>query len=134
MPSNQEIASDIVKRNRFDEGEENTIEVDRSGLIIGIAEALTAAGTPDAQLNRYDRRDRVKREATMRAGALKIAAYRVRDPETDEWSPIQFHMTYDNCVMGMLSEASAKLFSNFVRQTLGDETGILATPAPSKIP
>jgi hypothetical protein len=121
MRSNQEIASDIVKRHRFDEGEENTVEVDRSGLIGDIAEALTTAGTPEAQRNRYDRRDRVKQEAMMRAAGLKIAAYRVRDPETDEWSPIQFHMTHDNTVMGMLSEASAKLFATFVRQTLGEE-------------
>lgn len=129
MRSNQEIASDIVKRNRFDEGEENTIEVDRSGIILEIAEALTTAGTPEAQRNRYDKRDRVKQEGMMRAGTLKIAAYRVRDPETDEWSPIQFHMTYDNTVMCMLSEQSAKLLGTFVRQTLGEETGLLSGKA-----
>lgn len=123
--SNQEIAADIVKRHRFDEGEQDAVEVDRSGLIGGIAEALTSAGTPEAQRNRYDKRDRVKQEAMMRAAGFKIAAYRVRDPETDEWSKIQFHMTYENTVMGILGEESAKLFANFIRQTLGEEPGML---------
>ena len=71
-------------------------------------------------INRYDSKDFVKREAVVIAGPLKVAAYRVRDPETQEWSSIQFHMTYDNIVLGMLSEESAKLFARFINDTLPD--------------
>jgi hypothetical protein len=69
-------------------------------------------------INRYDTHDFVKRESVIIAGPLKVAAYRVRDPETLEWSPIHFHMTYDNIVLGMLSEESAKLFARFINDTL----------------
>ncbi|OWZ90444.1 hypothetical protein B9J07_28070 [Sinorhizobium sp. LM21] len=50
----------------------------------------------------------------MRAGPLKIAAYQVRDPETGAFSKNQFHMTYDNTVMAVLDESSAKLFASFI--------------------
>jgi len=63
--------------------------------------------------NSYDKNDRVARDAAMIAGPLKIAAYRVRDPETDEWSKTQIHMTFDNHVLAMLSEESAKLLLRF---------------------
>lgn len=63
--------------------------------------------------NTYDTRDRVARDAAIIAGPLKLAAYRVRDPETDEWSKTQFHMTYDNTVLAMLSEDSMKLLLGF---------------------
>ena len=65
-------------------------------------------------VNRYDRTDIVRQNAVMRAGPLKIAAYQVRDPETQEFSKVQFHMTYDNIVMAMLDESSAKLFAGFI--------------------
>lgn len=128
--SNQEIAADLVKRHRFDEGEENTAEIDRAGLINAIARALTDAGTPEAQRNRYDRMDRVKQIGLLQAHPIKVAAYSVRDPETDEWGPPQFHMTYDNTVMGVMGEHAAKLYARFVLQTLGEEQGI-STPYPS---
>jgi hypothetical protein len=66
----------------------------------------------------YDKKDRVDRVSVIIAGPLKVAAYRVRDPVTDEWSPLQFHMTFDNVVMALMGEESAKLFSKFVRDTL----------------
>jgi hypothetical protein len=68
--------------------------------------------------NRYDKRDRVSRGPCILAGPLKIAAYRVRDPENDDWSPLQFHMTYDNTVMAVMGESAAKLFADFVQSTL----------------
>lgn len=68
--------------------------------------------------NRYDRKDRVDRVMVMHAGALKFSAYRVRDPETGEWSKIQFHLLYNNHIMGMLSEESAKLFCTMVKSAL----------------
>ena len=68
--------------------------------------------------NNYDINDRVKRGATIIAGPLKLAEYKVRDPETDEWSDSQFHMTYDNTVLAVMSESTAKLFAKFVTDTL----------------
>lgn len=64
--------------------------------------------------NTYDKRDMVRREAVIIAGGLKCAAYRVCDPDTLQWSALQFHVTYDNHVMAVLGEESAKLFAKFV--------------------
>ncbi len=66
--------------------------------------------------NRYDRKNLVDSVMVMHAGALKMGAYRVRDPETDEWSPLQYHLTYDNTVLAVLSESSAKLFCTMVER------------------
>jgi len=68
--------------------------------------------------NSYDKKDIVRRLGVINAGPLKLAAYRVRDPETGEFSNVQFHMTYDNMVMAVMSEESAKLFCTFVDMTL----------------
>lgn len=71
--------------------------------------------------NRYDKRDIVRREAVMiadGAGQLKIAAYRVRDPDTNEWSKLQFHFTHDNTVLAVMGEEAAKLFARFVNDTM----------------
>ena len=70
--------------------------------------------------NRYDRRDMVQRLGRIEAGAMKIAAYRVRDPETDEWGSAQFHLTYDNTVLGVMGEQAARLFVTFVTTTLAE--------------
>ncbi len=70
--------------------------------------------------NHYDKKDRIQRGAVIIAGALKMAAYRVRDPETDEWGPQQFHATYDNHVLAMMGEESAKLFARFINSTLSE--------------
>lgn len=70
------------------------------------------------QPNRYDRKDMVDRVMVMMAGPLKFAAYKVRDPETDEWGPMQFHLMYDNHVMAVLSEQSAKLFVTMYQQVM----------------
>lgn len=64
--------------------------------------------------NNHDIFDMVKRESVLVAGSLKIAAYRVRDPETLEWSKLQFHMTYDNLVLAVMPEEAARLFASFV--------------------
>lgn len=68
--------------------------------------------------NRYDTTDFVRLHNMMRAGPLKLAAYTVRDPETLKWSNLQFHMTWDNHVMAVMSENAAKLFADFVQNQL----------------
>jgi hypothetical protein len=68
--------------------------------------------------NNYDSKDRVRQLHMLRAGPLKFAAYQVRDPVTNEWSKIQFHMTYDNTVMAVMEENSAKLFADMVGKVL----------------
>ncbi|RWO08250.1 hypothetical protein [Mesorhizobium sp.] len=65
--------------------------------------------------NTYDRTDMVRREKAVIAGPLKIAAYRVRDPDTGEFSDLQYHMTFNNTVLAMMSEATAELFVGFVQ-------------------
>lgn len=64
--------------------------------------------------NTYDKLDMIRREAALIAGPLKLAAYRVKDPETGEFGKLQYHMTYDNTVMAVMSEEAAKLFAKFV--------------------
>lgn len=64
--------------------------------------------------NKYDERDIVKRESVLIAGGLKLAAYCVRNPETGEWSDLQFHMTYGDTIMALMGHESAKLFAKFV--------------------
>ncbi len=71
--------------------------------------------------NQYDWKDRVERGAVIIAGPLKMATYRVRDPETDEWSPQQFHATYDNHVLAVMSGQTAKLFARFINDSLVEE-------------
>lgn len=63
----------------------------------------------------------VKMVKLIRAGPLKLGAYRVCDPETGEWSSLQYHMTYDNTVMAVMSEEAAKLFTNFVTELQEEE-------------
>lgn len=74
--------------------------------------------------NRYDRNDIVDRVAAIIAGPLKIAAYKVRDPETQEWGALQFHMTMDNTVMCVMGESAAKLFARFVSDTWAPEAAM----------
>lgn len=68
----------------------------------------------DTVSNTYDINDRVKRESVIIAGGLKMASYRTRDPKTDEWSDLQFHATYNNTVMAVMGESSARLFAKFI--------------------
>ncbi len=68
--------------------------------------------------NSYDTRDQVKRGSVIIAGPLKLAEYKVRDPETQEWSDSQFHMTIDNTVMAVMGASAAKLFAKFVTDNL----------------
>lgn len=64
--------------------------------------------------NTYDKDDMIRREKVLIAGPIKLAAYRVRDTETGEFSKLQYHMTYDNTVMAVMGEEAAKLFVQFV--------------------
>ena len=65
--------------------------------------------------NHYDSSDVVRLESSLVAGPLKIAAYKVRDIGTGEMNhKLQFHMTYDNHVLALMGEESAKLFAKFV--------------------
>lgn len=79
-----------------------------------------------AHANHYDWRDIIRREAVVCAGPIKMAAYRVMDPDTGEHSPMQFHLTYDNMVMAVLGESAAKMLSDFIMATLQShqESGI----------
>jgi hypothetical protein len=55
--------------------------------------------------NTYDKRDIVRRESVLIAdgsGQLKMAAYRVRDPDTQEFSTLQFHATWNNTVLAVM--------------------------------
>lgn len=75
------------------------------------------------QVNRWDNEDVVKQISVMMAAGLRVAAYRVRNLETKEWGPLQFHMTYNNLVMAIMTEEAAKLFVNFVNDTVSPSLG-----------
>ncbi len=75
------------------------------------------------KINHYDEQDIVRSIGLMMAGGLRIAAYRVRDPETKAFGAVQFHMTYNNRVMALMSEEAAKVFCQFVKDTLEPEIG-----------
>lgn len=74
--------------------------------------------------NTYDKVDMVRRQSVILAGPIKLASYQVRDPETLEFSKLQFHMTYDNTVMAVMGEEAAKCFCNFVQSTLSRHAAI----------
>ena len=76
--------------------------------------------------NGYDFADRVQKTHELRANGLKIAAYRVRDEETGLYGKLQFHMTWDNTVLAMMSEEAAKLFARFVRDTPEPDQGAVS--------
>lgn len=66
----------------------------------------------------YDRNRIVFRSSQLLAGGMKLAAYQVRDIETDELSSLQFHMTYNNTVLAVMGEEAAKLFATFVNAAI----------------
>lgn len=66
----------------------------------------------------YDSVDQVRVERIMSAGAIKIAAYQVRDPKTALFGSLQFHMSCEEAGMTGMGENAAKLFVDFVRETL----------------
>lgn len=70
--------------------------------------------------NDYDKKDMVEMLSRIEAGPLRIAAYRVRDPETLEWGEVEFHMTCNNYILAKMSKEAAKLFSSFVTDITGD--------------
>lgn len=61
---------------------------------------------------------KVKEVATIRAGGIKLTAFKVEDPGNGEWSTVQFHMIYGDTIMALMGEEAAKLFSRFVIDTL----------------
>lgn len=82
--------------------------------------------------NSYDKENIVDRVSLMLAGGIKFASYRVRRPAGEEWSDLQFHMTYmpqseiggrtmvDDggvVVCAMMPEAVARRFIQFVADT-----------------
>lgn len=78
-------------------------------------------------MSTYDKKGIVLQPHVLRAGSLKLAAYRVRDLESGNFSKLQFHMTYDNTVMAVMEEEAAKLFCKFVHDTLNP----IWTPNPA---
>ena len=89
-----------------------------------IIEELKAENTRlKKKVNYWDSEDVVRQISLLKAAGLQIAAYRIRNLETNEFGPIQFHMTYNNLVMGIMSEDSAKAFSSFVNDTLNPSLG-----------
>lgn len=61
----------------------------------------------------------------LRAGPLKLASYQVMDPSTGEYGRIQHHMTYDNTVMAVMEDESAKMFANHVDGIHGRNTSLI---------
>lgn len=80
------------------------------------------AVSTQVRANQYDKTDTVRRLAALIAGPMKLAAYTVLDPETGEHGDVQFHMTYNNTVMAVLGEQSARLFVRFVNENMPDAT------------
>jgi hypothetical protein len=80
------------------------------------------------KFNAYDSKDIVRREAMIRANGMKIAAYRVFDPELGKHSKLQFHMTTGDTVMAIMGEEAAKMFSWFVSRTMGEDTSGSGNP------
>ncbi len=74
----------------------------------------------------------VRMEREIKAEDMKLGAYRVRDPSTGEFGPLQFHMTHGNYVVAVASENAAKLFANFVFDTLGDQRCISDVAAEAR--
>lgn len=88
------------------------IHVDATNRILGSVNVLSNL------VNHYDEHDTVRQEYVMHGGKFKIAAYRVRDFETREWSSIQFHMTCGDIVVAVMPESFAKLFTTCVTTVL----------------
>lgn len=83
--------------------------------------------------NTYDKRDMVVRKSVLAAGGFKLASYQVRDPQTSELSPLQFHATFDNIVLAVMGEQCARLFVNFVSMNLPD-VAIKTAPTSEDMP
>lgn len=78
------------------------------------ADRITKEADRQRRENQYDKTDMVRRDSVLIAGSMKLAAYKVRDPETGEWSDTQFHMIYDNTVLAVMGKSAAELFAKFV--------------------
>lgn len=65
--------------------------------------------------NKYDKNDIIKLESKVIAGPMQVGCYRVKDVETGEFGKMQIHLTFDNHVMAVLSENSAKLLYSHLK-------------------
>ena len=68
-------------------------------------------------VGRLDGNQNVQMMRQVRAGPFQMGAYKVFNPISEDWSELQFHMTYDNYVCAVLSSSEAMLFSNFILKT-----------------
>jgi hypothetical protein len=59
------------------------------------------------------------RGAAIIAGPMKIAQFKAFNYTTGEWSSWQYNMAYDNHVMAVMGEQSAKLFAKFITENIG---------------
>ncbi|WP_112661811.1 hypothetical protein [Microvirga flavescens] len=71
----------------------------------------------------YDSADQVRVQRMISAGAITIAAYQVRDPATDRFGSLQFHMSCEEAAISSMSENAAQLFVQFVQETLSEKPG-----------
>ncbi|MGO4706725.1 hypothetical protein AB4072_13235 [Microvirga sp. 2MCAF38] len=70
----------------------------------------------------YDSADQVRVQRMISAGSIRIAAYQVRDPKTDCFGSLQFHMSCEEAAISSMSENAAQLFVQFVQETLSGKT------------
>jgi len=75
----------------------------------------------DKLKNVYDRYDIIRLVGATHVGPLKFAAYRVRDPETQEFGTLQFHFTYNGTVLAVMGEDPAKMFCRLVENTIKNQ-------------
>jgi hypothetical protein len=87
-----------------------------------------ALGQIGRVVNRYDSEDRVKQVSMVRAGPMKYACYQLRDIETGEFGPLQFHFTIDNTVIAVMGESAFKLFARFGNDDLARQAGTWVDP------
>lgn len=73
-------------------------------------------------MSTYDSRDIVRQHYVLRAGPLKFAVYSVRDGNEGQHGQLQYHFTYDNCIMAMMACGDAISFANFIHRALKEGT------------
>jgi proline racemase len=83
---------------------------------------------------KMSRQENVKRIHLVSAGPLKFEAYRVRDMETQDWGPIQYHMTYGGTVLAVMGTEAAKLFIRNVKTVEALQAGEIADPSQEPLP
>ena len=61
----------------------------------------------------------VEKLAEINVADMKFAAYRVKDPITDEWSAVQYHAVQNNTVLAVISDSALKLLTYLRREIVG---------------